>query len=127
MRKRIFMSLAVIGSVLFATAAGKAKIEFSETEYVMTDNVLGQTSEHIFVFKNTGDAPLVIANAVPSCGCVTPTWTKVPVEPGDTGSVHVYYESKISGMFHKTIKIYSNSIGKRPVLQISGETVKKGK
>lgn len=123
MKKMILLMLAVAG--LQCVASGKPKIEFQETEYVMTDNVLGETSDHVFVYKNVGDAPLVVANAVPSCGCVTPTWTKNPVAPGDTGSVHVYYQSKVSGAFHKTIKIYSNASGKRPVLQISGETRKK--
>ncbi len=107
------------------TASAKPKIVFEETSFEIKDNVLGQTSDHIFVFKNEGDAPLVVADAVPSCGCVTPTWTKRPVAPGDTGFVHVYYQSKVSGTFHKSIKVYSNSSGKRPVLQISGVTEKK--
>lgn len=124
MRKVVsFLLLSFSVGAMFA--AGKAKIAFEETEYEMTDNVLGETSEHVFVFKNVGEDPLVIANAVPSCGCVTPTWTKQPVLPGDTGSVHVYYQSKMSGVFHKTIKVYSNAAGKKPVLQISGETKKK--
>ncbi len=117
----IFMS--ALSCSLFA--ADKAKIVFQETEYVMTDSYLGQTSEHVFVFKNEGTAPLVVTDAVPSCGCVSPSWTKTPVAPGDTGSVHVYYTGKVSGAFHKTIKIYSNSTGKKPNLQISGETKKK--
>ena len=124
MKNFIVIALAFF-SVVETHAAGKAKIAFAETEYVMNDNVLGETSEHVFVFKNVGEEPLIIANAVPSCGCVTPTWTKEPVLPGDTGSVHVYYQSKMSGAFHKTIKVFSNASGKKPVLQISGETKKK--
>ncbi|MBO5829338.1 MAG: DUF1573 domain-containing protein [Paludibacteraceae bacterium] len=121
MRKVLLFLFAFVG-VAFVCA--KPKIVFSEVEYVFTDNILGETSEHVFVFKNEGDAPLIINNAVPSCGCVTPSWTKSPVSPGDTGSVHVYYKSNMSGAFSKTIKIYSNSQGKRPVLKISGETRK---
>lgn len=115
--------MAALSQMMFA--GDKAKIVFQETEYVMLDSYLGQTSEHVFVFKNEGTAPLIVSDAVPSCGCVTPTWTKNPVAPGDTGSVHVFYAGKVSGAFHKTIKVYSNSTGKRPVLQISGETKKK--
>ena len=80
---------------------------------------------HFFIFKNEGDSPLIINNVVPSCGCVTPSWTKQPIAPGDTGSVHVFYKSNMSGTFSKTIKVYSNSQGKRPVLKISGETKKR--
>ncbi len=123
--KRIVGLLAIFAVGQMTMAAEKAKIVFTETEYVMTDSYLGETSEHVFVFKNEGGSPLVVANAVPSCGCVTPTWTKNPVAPGDTGSVHVYYAGKMSGAFHKTIKVFSNSVGKKPVLQISGETKKR--
>lgn len=123
--KKIILLMIAIAGLQCVVVAGKPKIEFQETEYVITDNVLGETSDHVFVYKNVGDAPLVLANVVPSCGCVTPTWTKNPVAPGDTGSVHVYYQSRVSGAFHKTVKVYSNAGGKRPVLQISGETKKK--
>lgn len=123
--KKLFICLLSVLPLITISAADKAKIAFEETSYVFQDNVLGETSEHVFVFKNTGNAPLVVSDAVPSCGCVKPSWTQQPVSPGDTGSVHVYYTSKVSGAFHKTIKIYSNASGKKPVLTISGETKKK--
>ncbi|MBR5695178.1 MAG: DUF1573 domain-containing protein [Paludibacteraceae bacterium] len=120
--KKLFLFLIVSLPLAMTQAAEKAKIVFEETSYVFSDNVLGETSEHVFVFKNEGKAPLVVSDAIPSCGCVKPSWTRRPVAPGDTGSVHVYYTSKVSGAFHKTIKIYSNTSGKKPVLTISGET-----
>lgn len=123
--KKLFICLLSVMPFMAMNAADKAKIAFEETSYVFQDNMLGETSEHVFVFKNTGNAPLVVSDAVPSCGCVKPSWTQKPVIPGDTGSVHVYYTSKVSGAFHKTIKIYSNASGKKPVLTISGETKKK--
>lgn len=121
--KRIIIGVLAILPLGMVNAAEKAKIEFKENAYVM-ENVLGETSEHVFVFKNTGGAPLVVTDAIPSCGCVKPSWTRQPVQPGDTGSVHVYYTSKVSGAFHKTIKVYSNAQGKKPVLTITGETKK---
>lgn len=124
MKKFLICLLATFSMNSVVEAADKAKIVFEETSYVMNDNVLGEISEHVFVFKNEGKAPLVVSDAIPSCGCVKPSWTRQPVAPGDTGSVHVYYTSKISGAFHKTIKVYSNSTGKKPVLTISGETKK---
>lgn len=120
--KKVLLFIFMFVGAVFTFA--KPKIVFSEVEYVFTDNILGETSQHIFMFKNEGDAPLIINNAVPSCGCVSPKWTKNPIAPGDTGSVHVFYKSNMSGAFSKTIKIYSNSQGKRPVLKISGETKK---
>lgn len=122
--KRIIIGILALLPLGMANAAEKAKIEFNETSYVFQENILGETSEHVFVFKNSGNAPLVVTDAIPSCGCVKPSWTRQPVLPGDTGSVHVYYTSKVSGAFHKTIKVYSNAQGKKPVLTITGETKK---
>lgn len=122
--KRIIICLLAALPLWNINAADKAKIEFSEVSYEFPNNVLGKTDEHVFVFKNTGSAPLVVTDAIPSCGCVKPAWTRQPVQPGDTGSVHVYYTSKVSGAFHKTIKVYSNAQGKKPMLTITGETKK---
>ena len=33
-----------------------------------------------FVFKNTGDAPLVIHQAIASCGCTTAMFTEKPIQ-----------------------------------------------
>src|SRR5438045_1780123 len=40
---------------------------------------------HDFHFKNTGNAILVIQDAVGSCGCTIPEWPKEPIAPGESG------------------------------------------
>ena len=37
-----------------------------------------------FSFVNTGDEPVTVRAARASCGCTTPSFTKTPIEPGDT-------------------------------------------
>ena len=37
-----------------------------------------------FQFTNVGNAPLIINQAFASCGCTAPSYTKDPVQPGDT-------------------------------------------
>jgi hypothetical protein len=59
----------------------------------------------VFRFKNTGVQPLVIKNAVPSCGCTAPTWTTTPVMPNENGVVEVKYDTSRVGAFQKTVKI----------------------
>lgn len=62
-----------------------------------------------FIVKNTGKAPLVITRVTASCGCTTPEWTKVPVEPGKSGVIKVTYNPKgRPGPFRKSISVYSN-------------------
>ena len=43
----------------------------------------------VFKFKNTGNAPLVINQAIGSCGCTVPTYTKTPIKPGGEGELSV--------------------------------------
>jgi len=79
---------------------------------------------YVFNFTNHGNAPLVINKVQASCGCTTPTWTKEPVEAGKKGAITVTYNtSGKSGLFTKTITVYSNDSVPQDVLIIKGEVI----
>ncbi len=70
----------------------------------------GDTVEHVFKFKNTGEFPLIINNVTASCGCTTPEWPREPVAPGVTSSIRVRFNSRNkSGVQNKTVSIYANT------------------
>src|SRR5580700_9830042 len=72
-----------------------------------------------FTFKNTGNEPIIIQKAQPSCGCTVPTYSKEPVPPGGTGVINVAYHTKGKPTpFTKTITVVSNAGTK--VLTIKG-------
>ncbi len=80
----------------------------------------------VFNFKNEGMAPLVLSNVRASCGCTTPTWTKEPVEPGQTGSITVTYNPNgRPGRFQKTVTITSNASEPTTKVFIKGEVIPK--
>lgn len=80
----------------------------------------------VFNFKNEGMAPLVLSNVRASCGCTTPTWTKEPVEPGQTGSITVTYNPNgRPGRFQKTVTITSNASEPTKKVYIKGEVLPK--
>ena len=80
----------------------------------------------VFEFKNEGMAPLVLSNVRASCGCTTPTWTKEPVEPGQTGSITVTYNPNgRPGRFQKTVTITSNASEPTKKVYIKGEVLPK--
>lgn len=64
-----------------------------------------------FKFTNTGTAPLIIQQAIASCGCTVPTFTKTPVRPGESGTIDVTYngKGKYQGHFKKVITVRSNA------------------
>lgn len=97
-----------------------------------TDHDFGKINEAdgrvsvVFNFKNEGMAPLVLSNVRASCGCTTPTWTKEPVEPGQSGSITVTYNPNgRPGKFQKTVTITSNATVATQRVYIRGEVIPK--
>lgn len=84
--------------------------------------------KHTFEFTNTGDKPLIIVDAVASCGCTRPSFTAKPVKPGKKGKIEVTF-SPIgrNGTFRKTIKVKTNSVNKIESLVITGTIIPRGK
>ncbi|WP_291725531.1 DUF1573 domain-containing protein [Bernardetia sp.] len=84
----------------------------------------GNKAEKTFVFKNTGNQPIIMSNVRASCGCTTPSWTREPVLPGQSGEIQVSYNSAgRPGAFNKTITITSNASEATKVLKIRGNVV----
>lgn len=123
---RFVFILSLMASFSLLAYAG-ANISFEETEYDLRQVELGSgVVSHSYVFRNVGDKPLVIKDVRSSCGCTYASWTASPVAPGDTGSVCVFYKNNVSGSFHKTVKVISNSsrsTHKLPLV-LKGESVK---
>jgi hypothetical protein len=103
-----------------AATTKQAEITFETTMHdfgtFSSDNAV-QTCT--FTFTNTGDAPLIIHQAVASCGCTVPTYPKEPIRPGQKGTIEVKYDGtgKFAGVFRKSITIRSNA--KNDVVRLS--------
>ena len=78
----------------------------------------GDVVEYSFKFKNTGDAPLIIQSAQPSCGCTVPDWTKEPIPVGGEGYVKAKFDSKGKpNIQNKTITVTANTWPKQTMLK----------
>ncbi len=108
-----------------AEAMAKTNVNFSSEEYDFGQVKDGEIVRHTFKFTNTGSNPLVVQRAKASCGCTVPTWTKEPVQPGETGEIAVEFNSKNkAGMQTKTITVTGNFDGNiNKVLRIKGEVL----
>ena len=78
-------------------------------------------------FTNIGDAPLVIHQAVASCGCTVPEYTKEPIMPGKKGTIKVTYNGtgKYPGHFKKSITLRTNAKTEMVRLYIEGDMTAK--
>ena len=73
-----------------------------------------------FKFTNTGKEPLIIANAVGSCGCTVPTFPKEPLLKGQSAIIKVHYDTKRVGAFTKNVTVTSNAKTGSKILTIKG-------
>ena len=83
---------ACIGLIAFSSQAQPA-MEF-ESKKVDFGNILeGTISTHRFKYKNTGNQPLVVEHVSVTCGCTAPQWSKAALQPGDTASIYIEFNS----------------------------------
>jgi hypothetical protein len=123
MKKILFLILLIAG-INYVFAQGGAEIKFDKTTHNF--GTFPESSPIVtgtFTFTNVGDAPLVIHQAVASCGCAEPEYTKEPVMPGKTGTIKVTYDGtgKFPGYFKKSITIRTNAKTEMLRLFIEGD------
>lgn len=110
----VFAALLVFKSNVIATDGSPKTgpvIKFETETHDFGDVTKGEKVTYVFKFTNVGDEPLILTNVRPSCGCTTPSWTKEPIQPGDTGEIKAQYDStnQNKGRFHRSIRVHSNS------------------
>ena len=81
------------------------KIEFVSEVHDFGSNPQGTPVSTEFVFKNVGNAPLVLQNVRASCGCTTPNWPREPIMPGQESKIEVKYNMARAGNFTKTVTV----------------------
>jgi len=125
--KKLLFSLALVfiaglgAKAVAQDVASGAQIDFEKETHDYGNVEFGGNGQCTFIFKNTGNAPLIISNAKGSCGCTVPSWPKEPIAPGKTGTITVKYDTKRPGAINKSVTITSNA-GNEPtkVIRIKG-------
>ena len=124
MKKIIMMTLMLVCGMTAVMAQKPAQIKFDKT----THN-FGSFSENepkvscSFTFTNIGEQPLVINQAIASCGCTVPEYTKTPIQPGEKGEIKVTCNGtgKFPGHFKKSITVRTNGAVEMTRLYIEGD------
>ena len=93
-------------------------LEFERMDHDFGVVTEGQKVTYTYKFKNTGQAPLIVQNAAPSCGCTVPDWTREPIPVGGTGFVKAEFDTKGKvGPNTKTITVTANTWPKQTTLK----------
>ncbi len=124
MKKIIMMTLLMLCSISYAAAQKQAEIKFDKKSHNFgTFSESNAVQKCTFNFTNVGDAPLVINQAVASCGCTVPQYTKTPINPGEKGTIEVTYNGagKNPGHFKKSITVRTNCVTEMTRLYVEGD------
>ena len=124
MKKIAFIAFMIVCGLTTALAQKPAEIKFDKlTHNFGTFSEKSPVVTYTFTYTNVGDQPLVINQAVASCGCTVPEYTKTPIQPGEKGEIKVTYNGagKFPGHFKKSITIRTNGVVEMTRLYIEGE------
>jgi hypothetical protein len=129
MKKVSFILLAMVLSIGCMMAqqnkeqGGKAKFTSMVHDFGKVAEEMGTVSCE-FIFKNTGDKPIILQDIRTSCGCTTPSYTKEPILPGKNGTIKVSYSTAGRvGSFDKKITVFTNEPDNAYTLTITGEVL----
>ena len=82
----------------------------------------GEKVTHVFKFTNSGKSPLIIKDAIATCGCTKPEWPKTPVQPGAEGEIKVTFDSATKmGLQDKQITVTANTVPAQTMVHLIGE------
>lgn len=124
MKKILMITVIMVCALTGVNAQKPAQIKFDKTVHDF-----GTFSEKdpkvtcTFTYTNVGEQVLVINQAIASCGCTVPEYTKEPVKPGEKGEIKVTYNGagKFPGHFKKSITVRTNGAVEMTRLYIEGD------
>lgn len=104
------------------SAVNAPVIKFEEEIYDFGVINEGESVKYEFKFKNTGKTPLIISNAMATCGCTVPEYPNKPIKPGKGGVIKVIFNSQGKvGVQDKVVSIISNANPYLATVHIVGE------
>ena len=123
MKNQLLLISLIILTLSVQSQEKIAQVTFDQTliDYGTIEN--GADGKKTFNFKNTGTAPLVFNRIYSSCGCTIPKKPEKPIQPGESSSIDVEYDTKRTGVFLKAITVNSNASNSNIILRIKGEVL----
>lgn len=126
MKRFILCMILSISSILLSFCGNKmGEITLLTDTYDFGSFPQKQVHGVVFIFRNTGTAPVVIQSASATCSCTSVTYSSKPVLPGHKGYITVWFNGTLTtlGHFSKTVDINSNASNGLVRVTITGEVL----
>jgi hypothetical protein len=111
---RLFFAIIIAMNSAFILTGG-AEFSFKDHTFKFPDTHAGVLLEHDFPFTNTGDAPLIIADYKVACSCTKITFPKEPVLPGQSGNIHLTFDTNGKYGFQSRKILINSNASKKPL------------
>lgn len=89
--------LLFMGVVLVACGFAQPGIAVDATNFDFGEVVNGEIATHDFIVRNEGNAPLIVESVITTCGCTTATLEPMTIPAGESGVLHVAFDSGAHG------------------------------
>jgi len=124
MKNFLVLFIAFFAYALVHSQEMKPEISFEKTVIDYGTVNKGDNGIREFVFRNSGNAPLIISNVKSTCGCTIPKKPEKPILPGESEKIQVKYDTKRVGFIRKSITVTSNAASSpTTILKIKGQVV----
>lgn len=102
------------------------KFKFEKEVYDFGKITEGEKVSFDYEFTNVGKTPLIIKEAIATCGCTVPEPPKDPIAPGAKSKIKVVFSSAgKEGLQDKVVTITANTIPAQTQVHLIGEVTKK--
>lgn len=102
---RLALTLCLLG-LLCGQALAEGALAVSQKTLAFGTLKEGVVARKTVTVKNTGNAPVVIANVSTSCSCTTTTLGRTTLGPGESTSLEIVYNTyKFPGKFEKYVNL----------------------
>ncbi len=120
---RRLLSISFMFMALLVHGEGIAKWLSQEYNFGAFKEELGKVSCEMKMV-NTGDSAIRITSVHSTCGCTASSYTKGTIQPGDTATVTLIYNSSgRPGRFEKDTYVYTDGFPKQSRLVIRGNVI----
>ena len=124
MKNFLVLFIAFFAYTLVHSQEMKPEISFEKTVIDYGTVNKGDNGVREFIFRNSGNAPLIISNVKSTCGCTIPKKPEKPILPGESEKIQVKYDTKRVGFIRKSITVTSNAASSpTTILKIKGQVV----
>ena len=127
MKSLFIIAAMIVNTIIFMPNDVLEDVGVFEFETEIIDyGAIAQNSDgnRAFVFKNIGNAPIIISEVKTSCGCTIPSKPTKPIMPGETGEIEVKYATSRLGGFSKTLTVISDASESKKIIRIKGNVLK---